>query len=340
MSTSLATAPIADAPQSLRKRFSLQRLQEGAIRALLFGCALLSVLTTIGIVYVLFSEAVFAIGPWLMHLLGFRAGGETAAEESFFEQVSLWQFLTDTRWTPNFADKHYGILPLVCGTFLVAGMAGLIGLPLGLSSAIYLSEYASPKSRAIIKPVLEILAGIPTVVFGYFGLAFVTPWLLKPIFGEDNVGIYNAAAGGIVVGIMIVPLVASLGEDVLRAVPRGLREAGYALGATKFDVSVKIVVPSALSGILAAFLLALSRAVGETMAVAIAVGQQAQITLNPFDTVMTMTAYVVNVSGGDTPVGSIEYKSLYAVALVLFLITLSMNILSHWIMTHFREVYQ
>ncbi|MAT15717.1 MAG: phosphate ABC transporter permease subunit PstC [Planctomyces sp.] len=312
---------------ALDKKFSVQRLKEQLIRLTLLFCALLSIATTVSIIYVLLTESVFSVGE----------------SEAFFERVSLSEFLTETRWTPQYADQHFGILPLLTGTFLIAGIAALVGIPLGLASAIYMSEYARPEVRNFIKPILEILAGIPTVVYGYFALVFVTPYLLRPIFQDllgFDVSVFNAASAGIVVGIMIIPMISSLSEDALRAVPQSLREAGYALGSTKFDVSIKIVLPAAISGITASFILAFSRAVGETMAVTIAAGQQPRLTLNPFESVETMTAFIVNISMGDTPVGSIEYKSLYAVALTLFLVTLTMNFISYAIMRRFREVYQ
>jgi len=329
------------APPSLARTFTIARAREQFIRFVLFCCALLSVVTTLAIILVLFNEAVYSLTGLAAKLF---SGSESAARDTaFFQRVSLVEFLTGTVWAPQYEPARFGILPLACGTFLIAGIAAVIGLPLGLSSAIYLSEYASPRARSVIKPILEILAGIPTVVYGYFGLVFVTPYLLRPLFqgllGFD-VGIFNAASAGIVVGIMIVPMIASLSEDVLRSVPQGLRESGYALGSTKFDVSVKIVVPAALSGILASFLLAISRAIGETMAVAIAAGMSPVLTLNPFHSVQTMTSFIVNVIQGDTEAGSIQYKSLYAVALMLFLITLSMNVISQMILRRYREVYQ
>jgi phosphate transport system permease protein len=314
-------------PLSLDRRFSLTRIREQAIRLVLLGCALASILTTVGIIYVLVSETLFAIPP----------------NEAFFQLVSPWQFFTDTRWTPQFSDRHFGILPLLFGTFLVAGIASLIGLPIGLAGSIYLSEYASPGTRRLVKPILEVLAGIPTVVFGYVALVFVTPYLLRPliagVFGGE-VQVFNAASAGIVVGIMMIPIVSSLSEDALRSVPQALREAAYALGSTKYHVSTRVVVPAAMSGILASFLLAISRAVGETMAVAIAAGQTPALTLNPFRSVETMTAYIVNVSFGDKPHQSLDFKALFAVAMTLFAITLAMNILSHLVMRRYREVYQ
>lgn len=315
------------ATTSLKKRVSWLRVKEGCIRFTLLGCALLSVVTTAAIIFVLLYESVL----WF------------PGHKPFFAEVSVGEFLTETRWTPQYADKHFGILPLVCGTMWVTVLAGLVGLPLGLISAIYLSEYAGPRRRSVIKPALELLAGIPTVVYGYFGLFFITPYILRPVFQGWlglPVGLFNALSGGIVVGLMIMPLVASLSEDVLRAVPQSLREAGYALGSTKLDVSVKIVVPAALSGIFASFLLALSRAIGETMAVAMTTGSQPNLTANPLAPVQTMTSFIVNVMKGDAVVGSIEYKSLYAVALVLFLITLTMNYVSQLILRRYREVYQ
>ncbi|MBO36132.1 MAG: phosphate ABC transporter permease subunit PstC [Verrucomicrobiales bacterium] len=314
-------------PQTLTGRVTLGRLKEQAVKAVFFCCALLSIGTTIGIIYVLVTEAVVGVGD----------------SQAFFQEVSLVEFFTETRWTPQFADKHFGILPLLTGTLMIAGIAACIGLPVGLASAIYLSEYASPRVRNLVKPVLEVLAGIPTVVYGYFALVFVTPYVLRPIFQDGlglDVGVFNAASAGIVVGIMIIPMVSSLSEDALRSVPQGLREAAYALGSTKLDVSLRVVLPAAFSGVIASFLLAIARAVGETMAVTIAAGQTPDLTLNPFRSVESMTAFIVNVSLGDTAVGSIVYKSLYAVALTLFVITLAMNILSQAVLRRFREVYQ
>src|SRR5580700_10623931 len=303
------------------------RVRELTIRAVLLGCALASVLTTVGIIYVLVTEALIAIPP----------------EKAFFQEVSPVEFFTGTQLTPQYQDKHFGILPLLAGTFLVAGIAAVIGLPIGLAGSIYLSEYASPGTRNIVKPILEILAGIPTVVYGYFALIFVTPYVLRPIFHGllgFEVKVFNAASAGIVVAIMIIPIVASLSEDALRSVPQALREAAYGLGSTKYHVSSRVVVPAALSGVLASFLLAISRAVGETMAVAIAAGQTPVLTLNPFRSVETMTAFIVNVSFGDKPQGSLDFKALFAVAMTLFVITLVMNILSQLVMRRFREVYQ
>ena len=313
-------------PVSLRTKQNPIRFQERCIETVLFLCAALSIATTLSIIFVLITEAVYTIGP----------------AKAFFEEVRPLDFFFGTRWAPNFKPQSFGVLPLFTGTFLVAGIAAMVGLPIGILTAVYLSEYASPRLRGVIKPFLEILAGIPTVIYGYFALEFITPLFLKPIFsglmGFDVDG-YNALSAGIVVGIMIIPMVSSLSEDALRAVPRSLREAGYALGSTKYEVCVKIVLPAAFSGIVAAVLLAISRAIGETMAVTIAAGQSPNLTLSPFHSVQTMTAYIVNVSLGDTPAGSIEYKSLYAVGLTLFCITLLMNVLSQAVMRRFREVY-
>jgi phosphate transport system permease protein len=316
-----------DNRSSLRRTFSWQRLREEAIRGALFCCALLSVMTTLAIIFVLVSESLFALPP----------------QTAFFQDVSLSAFFLGTEWSPQYDPPYYGIAPLVCGTFLITGISGLIGLPAGLLIAVYLSEYAMPRARSICKPLLEILAGIPTIVYGYFGLSFLTPYVITPIF-ENVFGIpvqgFNALSGGIVVGIMIIPMVASLSEDVMRAVPNSLREAGYALGATKFDVSAKIVVPSALSGVIASFLLALSRSIGETMAVAICAGNSPSLTLNPLVGIQTMTTFIVNVMQGEVVSGSTLEKSLYAVALVLFIITLAMNLVSQMILEKYREAYQ
>ena len=315
--------------RSLRRVFSWQRASEQLIQGALFCCALLSILTTLSIIYVLVTEAIVALPP----------------DTSFFQEIGLAEFFSETRWTPQYAEeqRHYGILPLLCGTLLITGISGLIGLPAGLMIAIYLSEYASPRTRSLCKPMLELLAGIPTIVYGYSALTVLTPYFIVPVFKQTfglSVGGFNALAGGIVVGIMIIPMVASLSEDVLRAVPNSLREAGYALGSTKFDVSAKIVVPSALSGILASFLLALSRSIGETMAVAIASTGQPALTLNPLAAIQTMTIFIVNVMQGEVVAGSTLEKSLYAVALVLFVITLGMNLISQMVLARYREVYQ
>ncbi len=294
-------------------RLRIQRIRELAIEKALFLCALVSILTTLGIVLVLIFETF-----------------------SFFEEVPILEFLTGTTWAPTYRPQHFGVLPLINGTLMIAVGAAVIAIPLGIASATYLSEYAGPRVRQTVKPVLEMLAGVPTVVYGYFAISFITP-LLREVVPEAN--IFNAASASIVVGIMILPMVSSLSEDAMRAVPRALREGAYALGATRFEVSTKIVTPAALSGILASFILAISRAVGETMAVTLAAGATPKITLDFFESIQTMTAYIVQVSMGDTPYGSIEYKTIFAVGMVLFIMTLLMNIASMWIKERYREVY-
>jgi phosphate transport system permease protein len=279
----------------------------------LFGCALLSIVTTIGIIVVLTIE--------------------TAA---FLKEVPVADFLFGTEWTPLFAVPRFGVLPLVTGTLLVSVIAMLVALPMGLLSAIYLSEYADERLRRTVKPILEILAGVPTVVYGYFALLFVTPLLQRVVPGMSGA---NALSPGIVMGLMILPLVSSLSEDAMRGVPRGLREGSYALGATKMQTSLKVVVPAAFSGITAAFILAVSRAIGETMIVAIAAGQQPRLTLDPTVPIETMTAYIVQVSQGDTPQGTLEYRTIFAVGMLLFIGTFGLNLVSAWLRERYREEY-
>ena len=287
---------------------------EGVIvKWIFFGCATLSILTTVAILITLIYQA-----------------------SSFFFEVSLWEFLTGTRWTPILKPRAYGVLPLVSGTLLVTLIAAAVALPIGLMTAIFLSEYAPDKIRRIIKPILEILAGIPTVVYGYFALTFVTP-LLQGIF--DNLIIFNALSAGLVMGVMIIPMVSSLSEDAMMSVPRSLREAAYALGATRYEVSLRVIVPAALSGIIAAFILALSRAIGETMLVTIAAGATPRMSFDPMESIQTMTAYIVQLSLGEAPVGSLEYNTIFAVGLLLFFITFVMNLLGFWVVRRFREVY-
>lgn len=268
------------------------------------ACGVLSVLVTLGIIGVLLSESI-----------------------GFFREVSLGEFLGDSQWTPLFADKHYGVWPLLSGTLLTTLVAVLVAIPFGLLAAIFLSEFAAPRLRRVLKPTLELLAGVPTVVYGYFALTFVTP-LLKGVV-PDLAG-FNALSPGIVMGLMIVPIVASLSEDAIYAVPPSLREGAYALGAGRFSTIWRVVVPCALSGIAASVILGFSRAVGETMVVAIAAGQQPTLTLDPRVPVETMTAYIVQVSLGDTPTGTTEYRTIFAVGLGLFVITLALNLLSYW----------
>lgn len=316
----MSQSHIGEQLTSLRTTRTVARIKEQAIQTLLFACAAVSIFTTIAIIFVLVS------GAW-----------------SFFKDIPVLDFITGTEWHPLAANPKFGALPLVWNTLMVAIIAGCIGLPMGLAIAIYLSEYASPRARSILKPTLEILAGIPTIVYGFFALKFLTPYVLIPIFQNIfgfEVGIFNAASAGLVVGIMIIPMVSSLSEDVLQSVPRGLREAAYALGSTKLDVSLRVVVPAALSGIIASFLLAMARAIGETMAVTIAGGQNPSLSLDVFGSIETMTAYIVHVTSGDTEVGSLAERSLYAVGLTLFLMTLIMNVLSQIVQRRFREVYQ
>jgi phosphate transport system permease protein len=251
--------------------------------------------------------------------------------------VSILEFFSGTEWIPQLGK--FGIWPLLTSTLVVSFIAMLVALPIGLSIAIYLSEYASERARGILKPILEVLAGIPTVVYGYFALTFVTPSLLQAIFG-NSVQIYNMASGGIVVGILIIPLVSSMSEDAIHAVPRSLREAAYGLGATRFETATRIVVPAAISGIAAAFIVAISRAIGETMIVALAVGAGPNFTFNPFKSAETMTGHIVRISGGDISYDSIDYNSLFAIAALLFVITLILNIISQRVVRRFREVYE
>lgn len=295
---------------------SKTRLSETVIQAFLFLCGAVSILTTVGIVYVLAREA----------LLFFQDS-----------RVTLIEFFTGTRWQP--AIGYFGVLPLVNATLMTTTVAMLVALPLGLCVAIYLSEYASDRMRSTLKPILEILAGIPTVVYGYFALTFMTP-LLRTILGRDIVEIYNTASAGIVMGILILPLVSSMSEDALSAVPNALREAAYGLGATRLETAVQVVVPAALSGIGAAVIVALSRAIGETMIVAIAAGAGPAFTFNPFKAAETMTGHIVRISGGDISYNSIDYNSLFAIGLLLFVMTLTLNVVSQVIIRRYREVYE
>ncbi|MCS6991729.1 MAG: phosphate ABC transporter permease subunit PstC [Chitinophagales bacterium] len=296
----------------IQKKRRLPYLTDTLVRAILFLCSLVSVFTTLAILAVLVVQSYY-----------------------FFREVSIIEFLTSKQWTPLFAEKHFGILPLLCGTLLTSLIALLVSVPLGLAVAVYLSEYARRPIRKVIKPFLEILAGIPTIVYGYFALLTITPLLQKLIPG---LGGFNALSPGIVMGIMILPLVTSLSEDALRAVPDSLREGGFALGASKLQVSLTIVFPSALSGIMASIILALSRAVGETMIVAIAAGNLPQLTWNPLEPVSTMTAYIVQVSQGDTPYGSLAYNTIFAVAIALFVLTFILNMISFRIRKTFMAI--
>jgi phosphate transport system permease protein len=297
----------------LRKRYNPV---ESGIQLFLFLCGALSIGTTLGIVFVLFRESLLFFGS---------------------PEVNLIEFLTGTTWQP--AILQFGILPLVNATLITSFIALCVALPLGLAAAIFLSEYASPKARSILKPVLEILAGVPTVVYGYFALTFMTP-LLRAILGQGTVEIYNNASAGLVMGIMILPLISSMSEDALSAVPRSLREASYALGATRLETAVRVVVPAALSGIIAAFIIGMSRAVGETMIVAVAAGAGPNFTFNPFEAAETMTGHIARISGGDLSYDSLDYNSIFAIGLLLFIITLALNLISRRVAAHFREVYE
>lgn len=287
-----------------------KRLIEGGLAT----SALITILTTIGIIWVLVSETF-----------------------SFFSDVSIIDFLTDTQWTPLFADKHFGILPLLAGTFLTTFIAIVVAVPLGLTIAIYLSEYADKRLKRAIKPVLEILAAIPTVVYGYFALTVVTPFLQTFIPGLAG---FNALSPGIVMGIMILPIISSLSEDALYAVPNSLRESAYGIGSTRLQTSLRVIVPAASSGIIVSVILAISRAVGETMIVAIAAGQQPRLTLNPLVPVETITTYIVQVSLGDVPHDSLEYKTIFAAGMTLFVFTFILNNISYWFKKKFQEQYE
>jgi phosphate transport system permease protein len=296
-------------------RRRLQAVREGVIRLGLVGCALISVLTTAGIIWVLVSESV-----------------------PFFAQVPLGDYLTGTTWVPDTDPPEFGILPLVVGTALVALGALVLALPMGLGTAIFLSEYASPALRQVLKPVIEVLAGVPSVVYGYFALTFVTPTLLQPLVPGTQV--FNAASAAIVVGIMVIPMISSLCDDALRAVPSSLRDGAYALAATRFEVALKVVLPAAMSGVVAAVLLALARAIGETMAVAIAAGMQPSLSLDPRQPVQTMTGFIVNTIQGYAPEGTLGYQALFAVGLTLFAITLTINMIAQRVLARFHEAYE
>jgi phosphate transport system permease protein len=369
------------------------RVGESIIRAILLLCGAFSILTTLGIVFVLGKEALLFFTPpaWIdsfktlavtieetdttfeiegaageleigqrikivneeMLVTAVSEDGITitvergykdttpeahnkSAEIYLADDISLIEYFTSTEWFPQLGK--FGVLPLLNSTLITTIIAMMVALPLGLSAAIYLSEYAAPKARAILKPILEILAGVPTVVYGYFALTFMTP-LLQNIFGS-GVQVYNTASAGIVMGIMILPYVSSVSEDALSAVPRSLREASYGLGATRFETVAKVVVPAALSGIIAAFILGVSRAIGETMIVALAAGAGPNFTFDPFQPAETMTGHIVRISGGDISYNSIDYNSLFAIGLTLFFMTLALNVISRRITSHFREVYE
>ena len=296
------------------RRRRLRHLEEWLVVWTLRAAAGISIVTTIGIVIVLLRQSV-----------------------GFFAEIPIWEFLGGTLWTPLFKPQNFGVLPLVGGTLLVAGIAGIVSLGLGLGAAIFLSEYAPERVRRVLKPILEILAGIPTVVYGYFALTFVTP-ILQGIF--PDVIIFNALSAGLVMGLMIMPMVSTLSEDAMVSVPRSLRNAAYALGSTRFEVATKVVVPAALSGIVASFILGISRAVGETMIVTIAAGHTPNLTWNPLESIQAMTAFIVQVAQGETPQGSLEFKTIFAVGLLLFVMTLVMNIFGRWFVGRYRQVYE
>jgi phosphate transport system permease protein len=300
-------------PSDLKRKM---RLGEGTIEAGLFFLGILTIFVTVSIVIVLGDQAfLFFNDP----------------------EVTLREFFTSTKWVPTIGD--FGIWALVSATLTTSAIAILVAVPLGLSAAIYLSEYASPRVRSVLKPVLEILAGIPTVVYGYFALLFVSP-ILRNLIGTEKLGVYNMLSAGLVMGIMILPLISSMSEDALSAVPRSLREAAYAMGATPFEASVQVILPAALSGIGAAVIVGISRAVGETMIVAVASGATSEFTFNPLKAAETMTAHIARISGGDLPYGTVDYNSLFAIALMLFLVTLVLNLISQWVVAKFREQYE
>ena len=317
--TDLAPAEPAAPPSGAAKlaEFARQkarrRRREAAIEALLLLAACVSVFTTLGIVYVLISESL-----------------------AFFQHVSLWDFLTDTQWTPLFSDAHYGIVVLLSGTITSSLVALLIAIPLGTVIAVYLSEFSGHKTRETMKPVLELLAGVPTIIYGYFALLFVTP-LIQRLYPE--LPGFNVLSAGIVMGIMIIPYVSSLSEDAMRAVPMSLREGSYAMGATRYQTATTVVVPAALSGIAAAYILGISRAVGETMILAVAAGMQPTLTFNPLEPAATVTSYIVQVALGDLPHGSIGYQTIFAAGLTLMLLTLAFNLLGYWLRRKYREAY-
>lgn len=291
-----------------------RKIKEKIIERLLFASATVSVITTLAILGVLLFEAI-----------------------GFFRQVSIIEFFTGTKWTPLIQPQHFGVIPLIWGTILVTIIALGVAAPVGLGSAIFLSEYAPDKLRRIVKPVLELLAGVPTVVYGYFALTFITPFLKQNVFPEMIV--FNALSAGLVMGIMIIPMISSLSEDAMLAVPQSFREGAYALGARKHEVAFRVVIPSALSGIVASFILAISRAIGETMIVSIAGGSTARLTLNPLESIQTMTAYIAQISLGEAPFGSLEYRTIFSVGLTLFLMTLAVNLFGQWVAKRYWKRY-
>ncbi|MEH6936519.1 phosphate ABC transporter permease subunit PstC [Bacillus sp. JJ664] len=311
----LETKKISPVQQAIaankKKKVSMDTILEKLMPKLFLVCALVAIFTTFGIVFTLLAETIH-----------------------FFEKVSIVEFLTSTEWHPTLSDPDYGILPLISGTLLTSLIATIVAVPIGLTSAIYLSEYASDKTRRTIKPILEVLAGVPTIVYGFFALTFVTP-ILKEII--PTLGIYNALSPGLVIGIMIIPMITSLSEDAMSAVPNSLREGAYGLGSTKLEVSLKVVLPAAMSGVIASFVLGISRAIGETMIVSVAGGANPILSFDPTQAVQTMTAFIAQVSQGDVGYGSIGYYSIYAVGTTLFVFTLVMNVIAHFISKRFKE---
>jgi phosphate transport system permease protein len=293
-----------------------QPVSERIIEVLLFLAAALGVLTTAGIILVLAFQTL-----------------------QFFQEVSPVEFFTGTRWSAGIRPYAWGVLPLVSGTILVATIAMIVAIPLGLLAAVLLSDYASPRIRGTVKPLLETIAGVPTIVLGFFAINFLAPQVLIPLIGKQNIGTFSALSGGIVVGLLVTPLIASISDDAMRAVPRGMREGAFAMGATKFEVVRKVVFPAAISGIMASIILAASRAIGETMIVSLAVGDKPQLTFDPTESVQTMTAFIAQIAIGETAQGSIQFKSLFAVAATLFVFTLVLNLLSGWVVRRFRTEY-
>jgi phosphate transport system permease protein len=307
----MSVLPAVLRPSSAAKSRRGERLIEFFLRA----AAAIGVVTTVGIVTVLLVEASF-----------------------FFLEVSPVDFFTGTRWSASILPYAFGVIPLITSTLMIAAIALVIAVPLGVLAAVWMSEFASQRVRAVVKPVLELLAGIPTIVYGFFAITVITPLLKATIL--PDLGTFSALSAGIVVGILVLPLVASLTEDALRSVPRSLREGSYALGATRFETVRRVLLPAALSGIAAAVILAMSRAVGETMAVVLAAGTNPQFTLNPTESVQTMTAFIVQISLGDTPTESIQFKALFAVGATLFAMTFTLNLISAWIVRRYRNVYE
>ncbi len=304
-------------------------------RRLLFGCAAVTVLTTLAIFFVLIDNAA-------SYFFGAKFT-EMALGAGFERTVTFTEFFTGTRWAPDHARPAHGALPVIFGTLSITVGAAFVSVPIGTATALYISEYSSKNVRRKLKPTLEVLAGIPTIVYGYFAIAFINPVVLGPIADalfDVNIGRYSMLSGMLVVGFMTIPMVSSISEDAMQAVPDELRNGAYALGATKYDVSLNVVIPAAISGIFASYILAVSRAIGETMAVSLAAGFNANITANPFDEIMTMTAYMVSMARGTSAVGTVEYQSLFAIGFLLFIMTLVMNLLNDWFKRRFQEEYQ